>query len=115
LLGLLFFIHDDGSNVPPKRWLTFTRLHSIIFQKIELFFKNQEFLKKVSKPHLFSNASQDRQLESGIWKTVHFGIHSAHIFLCRLTHDLFNIPHPSITEMYLNKYHDIKTYGRMEV
>jgi hypothetical protein len=38
LLGL-FFDPEDGSYVPPKRRLTFNRLHYVISQKIELFGK----------------------------------------------------------------------------
>jgi hypothetical protein len=35
LLGLFFDPEDDGD--PPKCWLTFNRLHSVISQKTELF------------------------------------------------------------------------------
>jgi hypothetical protein len=33
----LFSDHEDGSDVSRKRWLTFSRLHGVISQNIELF------------------------------------------------------------------------------
>jgi hypothetical protein len=37
LLGLLFESEDVGYTFPPKRRLTFSRLHGVISQKIEYF------------------------------------------------------------------------------
>jgi hypothetical protein len=39
LLGLFFDPEDGGDYVPPKRRLTFNKLHGIISQKIVLWFK----------------------------------------------------------------------------
>jgi hypothetical protein len=36
LLGSLFH-HDDGGDVPPKRWVTFNGLEGVIFHKLEFF------------------------------------------------------------------------------
>jgi hypothetical protein len=36
LLGL-FYDPEDGSDIPPKRWLIFNKLHDVTFPKIELF------------------------------------------------------------------------------
>jgi hypothetical protein len=43
LLGL-YFDHEDGGYVSPKRLLIFNGLHGAIFQKIDLFITTAEIL-----------------------------------------------------------------------
>jgi hypothetical protein len=37
ILPGLFFDPEDGGNVPLKHWLTFNRIHGVIYQKTVLF------------------------------------------------------------------------------